>query len=53
MLAQISRDGNGNTTATRLDFFGRMVRRFRDVRIERSSLEINWRWPGFGCTPQF
>jgi hypothetical protein len=52
MSTQIPRTQNATGTATRLDFFGRMVRRFRDIRMERASLEINRRWPGFGGTHQ-
>lgn len=52
MSTEISRSGNAAAAAARLDFFGRMLRRFRDVRIERAALEINRRWPGFGGTHQ-
>jgi hypothetical protein len=42
-----------NESVTRLGFFGRLVRRFREVHAEREMLEINRRRPGFGGTSRY
>jgi hypothetical protein len=38
---------------TRLGLFGRLVRRWREVRAEREMLEINRPRPGFGGTNRY
>jgi hypothetical protein len=41
------------TRTTLTGFFGRLVRRFRDVRMERAMLEINRHRPGFGSVDRY
>ena len=44
---------NPTALTTRLGFFGRLVRHFRDVRAERAMLEINRPRPGFGADGRY